>query len=64
MKQRYCDNPTNHCTLTAVTNACNKNKINTKISLFDWLFIIMDFLFINDVNSNRDNMVENLPLER
>jgi hypothetical protein len=63
MKQRCCDNP-NPCTLTAVTNACNKNKINTTFSLFDWLFIIMDFLFINDVNSSGDNMVENLPLER
>jgi len=63
MKQRCCDNP-NPCSLTAATNACNKNKINTKFSLFDWLFIIMDLLFINDVNSSRDNMTEQLPVER
>ena len=63
MKQRCCDNP-NPCSLTAATNACNKNKINTKFSLFDWLFIIMDLLFINDVNSNRDNITEQLPVER
>jgi hypothetical protein len=63
MKQRCCDNP-NPCSLTAATNACNKNKINTKFSLFDWLFIIMDLLFINDVNSSRDNITEQLPVER
>jgi hypothetical protein len=58
MNQNCCDNANN-------ANSANKiNKTNTTFSLFDWVFIIMDFIFINDVNGGGKNMIEQLSIER
>ena len=58
MNQNCCDNANN-------ANKINKiNKTNTIFSLFDWVFIIMDFIFINDVNGGGNNMIEQLSIER
>lgn len=55
MNQNCCDN---------ANNANKINKTNTTFSLFDWVFIIMDFIFINDVNGGGNNMIQQLSIER
>jgi hypothetical protein len=45
------------------TECCN-NKINTNFSLLEWIFNILDFLFINDTIDRGNNILDELSLER
>ena len=45
-------------------NCENKIKGNKPWSFADLIFILIDFLFINDNFNNENNMARELPLER